>query len=298
MKRRKFIANTSLTAAAALLSFPIVKALPKKPALSRIGLTTVVFRNQFKNTAPGNRPVGEELILKNIPEYFNIRFGIKNVELWSRHFESRDSVYLENLKKSFETAGSNLIDIQVDTKNDLSDPDQVNRDSAIDEMKEWIDIGSDLGTTFIRISSMKKSLDYAIESIEEVNRYAESKGIISLVENHNDLFSDVSNHLKVAEQIRSENIGLLADFGNYGGDADRYDALKQIAPYTKLVSAKTKDFNSDVEHLSYDFAQCIRIFEEAGYSGIYSLEQWGKVPENINAEKLVDWMISETIRVL
>ncbi len=294
MDRRKFITRTSLTAGAALFSFPLIKAIPKLPELDRIGLTTVLFRNHFKSTAPDHNPVDIELILENIPVYFSTRFGVKYVELWSRHFESRDQAYLKKLKKSFTDAGSKLIDIQVDTKYDMSDPDLEKRKSAITEMKDWINIGSELGTKFIRLSSMKKSLDHAIESIGIVNKYAESEGIIALVENHNDLFSDVSNHLSVVDRVKSKNLGLLADFGNYSGDVDRYKALGQIAPFTKLISAKTIDFNNQMEHVSYDYSKCIRIFEESGYKGIYSLEQWGKLPGNDYAEKIADWMIDQT----
>jgi sugar phosphate isomerase/epimerase len=261
--------------------------------MDRIGLTTVVFRNRFKSTLSKNVVLENELVLKDIPEYFADRFGIHNVELWSKHFELKSPEYIHDIKKRLKKNKSTLIDIQVDTKNDLSDPDEEIREKAVLEMKEWIDIGAEMGTKFIRISPMKKSYEKAILSVREVNNYAKTKGISALVENHMDIFSKVENHINIRKDIADNNFGLLADFGNYPNDVDQIEALKQIAPYTRLISAKAKDFNDQMMHFSYDFGKCVEIFESIGYNGIYSLEQWGNPDPGYDYEKITDWMIME-----
>jgi len=66
----------------------------------------------------------------------------------------------------------------------------------------------------------------------------------------------------------------------------------KIATYTKLVSAKTLAFDMEsYTHTSFDFSRCVRIMEDAGYTGIYSLEQWGPSYIKYDYEKIVDWMI-------
>lgn len=278
----------------AVAAFPTVILKPSTAQkMDRIGLTTVVFRNRFKATIPKNMTLTDELPLKDVPEFFADRFGIHNVELWSQHFESKSPAYLSDIKKNLKKHKSILTDIQVDTKNDLSNPDDEIRKKGIAEMKDWTDVGQILGTRFIRISPMKKSYGKSIESIKEIVSYAKEKGIVALVENHNDMYSKVENHLNIRRDIPDKYFGLLADFGNYPPDVDIYVALKQIAPYTKLISAKTKDFDKDMNHISYDFGKCVDIFESAGYSGIYSLEQWGTANPDYNYEKITDWMIEE-----
>ena len=42
--------------------------------------------------------------------------------------------------------------------------------------------------------------------------------------------SEPDKHVQVAEEVKSENFGLLADFGNYPDSIDKYEALKMIAP--------------------------------------------------------------------
>ena len=293
MDRRYFIKTTTITGTG-IAAFPTVIMKPvvtKK--MVRIGLTTVVFRDRFKATLPKNTTLRNELKLTDIPGFFADRFGIHNVELWSQHFESQSPIYLSDIRKNLKKYKSSLIDIQVDTKNDLSNPDEEIRRKGILEMKDWVDVGKALDTKFIRISPMKKSYEKSVESIKEINEYAKGKGIIALVENHNDMYSKVENHLKMRKEISDRNLGLLADFGNYPDDIDQYDALKQIAPYTKLISAKTKDFNETMEHISYDFGKCVDLFEKANYKGIYSLEQWGKPDPAYDYEKITDWMIEQ-----
>lgn len=264
----------------------------KNDPMSRIGLTTVIFRDRFRSETSGN--ITSELKLTDIPEYFSKRFRIHNIEFWSKHFESTDQAYLQSIARMLRRNNSKLINIQVDTKYDVSDPDTENREKALSEMRIWIDVAATLSSQMVRVSIMNKSLEEAINSVQILNEYASKKGVKLLVENHFDLFSNPENHVKLYKEITNGNFGLLADFGNYGKKVDRYKALEQIAPYTKLVSSKTLMFDKDYNHTSFDFARCIRIMEKAGYQGIYSLEQWSN-DTDYDEEKIVDYMIKQVL---
>lgn len=290
MKRRKFLNKTTVAGSAFLISPSVIFSKAKADPMSRIGLTTVVFRNEFASTNPD---LGSSVLtLQDIPEYFTERFGIHNVEYWSEHFESREQSYLKDLKKALAKENCTLINIQADTPGkDISNPEDGNSALAIQEIKEWIDAGKFLGAKMVRASFMHKSFEEGMKSMKILADYARSQGIILLAENHFDLLSIPENHLIVAEALNGEYFGLLADFGNYPDDVDRYEALKLIAPYTKLVSAKTHAFDGDYNHTSFDFDKCIRIMEEGGFRGIYSLEQWESGVLDYDFEKIVDWMI-------
>ncbi len=291
MKRRKFIQNSGVAAGALLVAPSFFTACSGKDPMSRIGLTTVVFRNRFLSTNPDAS--GDLLTLEMVPEYFQDRFGIYQPEFWSEHFESRDPSYLKDLKKALDKSHSTLINIQVDTPGkDMSDPETGKSGLAVEEIKEWIDVGAFLGSKMIRGSFMQHSLDEGIKSTRELVKYAASKGIIFLSENHFDLMSFPENHVKVAQEVDDKNFGLLADFGNYPESTDKYKALEMIAPYTRLVSAKTHGFDENYEHIGFDFDKCVRIMEEGGFKGIYSLEQWENGLPDYDFERIVDWMIS------
>lgn len=293
MQRRKFL-TSALSSSISMALFPnIIIGGTKNNGMDRIGLTTVVFRNRFRSTVPEGTALKNELTLAEIPTYFADRFGIHNVELWSRHFEAKSKGYLNDINKQLKKSASNVIDIQVDTKHDLSDSDEGKREKALAEMKEWIDVGALLNTRFIRISPMKKSYSQAVKSVREITLYSKRKGITALVENHFDMFSVVENHINIRKDITDSKFGLLADFGNYPNDVNKYKALERIAPFTKLISAKTKDFSNQMKHTSYDFGKCVSIFENSGYTGIYSLEQWAKPNPGYDYEKITDWMISK-----
>lgn len=290
MKRRHFLHNSGMAAGAILTGPVILSACTGTDPISRIGLTTVVFRTRFLSTNP--EATGNLLSLEEIPEFYRDRFGIYQPEFWSEHFESREPSYLKDLKKALDKAHCTLINIQVDTPGkDMSDPENGNSALAIEEIKEWIDVGAILGAKMVRGSFMGQSLQEGIKSAGKLTDYAAGKGITFLSENHFDLMSEPEKHLQVAREVNSENFGLLADFGNYPETTNKYEALALIAPYTRLVSAKTHGFDENYEHIGFDFDRCVRIMEEGGFKGIYSLEQWENDLPDYDYERIVDWMI-------
>ena len=288
MNRRRFIQRTGLATGALLTAPSLLPACSSSDPMSRIGLTTVVFRKRFVSTNP--EASGDLLTLEKIPQYLQDRFGIYQPEFWSEHFESREPSYLKGLKEALDKAHCTLLNIQADTPGkDMSDPEHSHL--AVEEIKEWIDVGAFLGAKMVRGSFMRYSLEEGIRSTKKLVNYAATKGLTFLSENHFDLMSEPEKHTQVAKEVNSRNFGLLADFGNYPESTDKYEALKLIAPYTRLVSAKTHGYDKNYEHTGFDFDRCVRIMEEGGFKGVYSLEQWESGLPNYDYEKIVDWMI-------
>jgi sugar phosphate isomerase/epimerase len=290
MKRRHFIQRTGVAAGAMLAAPSFFSACNGQDPMVRIGLTTVTFRKHFLSTNPD--ATGDLLTLEKIPEFFRDRFGIYQPEFWSEHFESRDASYLKDLKAALDKHKCSLVNIQADTPGkDMSNPENRNSGLAVEEIKEWIDVGATLGSKMVRGSFMQHSLEEGIKSTKELVKYAKSKGITLLAENHFDLLSVPENHLRVAQELGKDHFGLLADFGNYPEPIDKYSALAMIAPHTLLVSAKTHGYDENYEHSGFDFDRCVRIMEEGGFQGIYSLEQWEDGLPDYDYERIVDWMI-------
>ncbi len=115
MERRDFIIKSTGLAVTAWMAPKLGYAFPERPGkMDRIGMSTVTFRNRFKQTKPKDINVIEnELSLLDIPEYYNSRFNVTKLEFWAPHFESIDRDYLDALKDKVKAAGSKLINIQV-----------------------------------------------------------------------------------------------------------------------------------------------------------------------------------------
>jgi sugar phosphate isomerase/epimerase len=160
-------------------------------------------------------------------------------------------------------------------------------------VKPWISAAAFLGSAAIRINPGNGPIEQSIASLREVNAYARSKRIPLLTENHFGIEMDPDVHLRIRNEAGPENIYTLPDFGNYS-DEVRYTALKRILPYAHLVSAKAaefKDTRGTLEHVSYDFDRCVRLAEDAGFKGVYAVEQWTRSNPDLDYERVADWLI-------
>lgn len=287
--RRSFLRSA---AAAAVLGPEILLARPRAAQMDRIGMTTVVFRFRFAQTRPrdytGTEPM---LTLLEVPEYFADRFGIHNVEFWSRHFASLEGAYLAELKAALARTGSRLINIQVDETYNLADADEAKRMEGVALVKRWVDAALQVGAKSIRANPGSGDVAAAVRSLREIVDYAGPKGMVVLVENHGGISQNPEVLLTILDAIPSGNFGGLTDFGNFDSEVARYEALARLAPRSWLVSAKTQLFDGDGNHVSFDFDRCVRICEAAGFKGIYSAEQWDPGTSPRDFEKIAAWMI-------
>lgn len=294
MNRRSFIFKSAgLTVS--VLAFPSLSLAAPKRKLDRIAMGTVLFRNRFRQTrSEALSGDYDELRLLDVPEFYRDRFGLNQVEFWSYHFESLEPAYLKELKKSLQAARSSLVNVQVDTRYNLAAEDEAERQESIRHVKEWIDATAYLQSPAVRINPGKGSVEKSIASLKEVNQYAKSKKLALLTENHFGLEMDPSVHVRIIKEV-GPNIYTLPDFGNYP-DEIRFEALEKILPYAYLVSAKAAHFNDQLEHTSYDFDRCVRLCEENGFKGVYSVEQWSPEQPDADYEKIGDWLIEHVER--
>lgn len=290
MKRRTFnrlISSGSMLVVLRPFSLPPTDAAP----IDRIGMSTVNFRNRFPNTRPEGIPQPErELTLLQVPEYFRDRFSIRNVEFWSKHFDSIDKSYLKALKAAIKKTGSRLINIQLDESYQLGSQDPAKRKESLELVLRWVKAAKILGAGAIRVNPGQGDLNHVIDSLKIINKLAQRKGIVLMTENHFGMEMDPEVHLKIVKEV-GRNMYTLPDFGNYS-EAVRFEALKKILPYAYQVSVKTVDFDENLNHLSFDFDRCMEMVEESGFKGIYSVEQWSPNPLKVSDESVADWMIA------
>jgi sugar phosphate isomerase/epimerase len=293
MHRRTFLIRAGgMTLSIAAGSAAFATTVPP----DRVGMGTVTFRDRFEQTRPKSlAKIENPLTLLEVPAYYRQRFNVRNLEFWSHHFESLETAYLEQLRARVKAAGAELINVQVDGDYDLASPDEAKRQQSLTRVRKYIDAAAFLGSRAVRVNpgSARGSIEQSIASMTEINRYCLTKKLPLLTENHFGLEMDPDIHLRINQAAGPQNVYTLPDFGNYPADS-MWESLKKILPQAYVVSAKAVDFDAQGNHLSYDFDRCLRLCEEAGFTGIYLVEQWSRKEQPVGAEKIAEWMLQRT----
>jgi sugar phosphate isomerase/epimerase len=291
MLRRTFLARAGGLVVTVTAGMNAVSAVQSRT--DRVGMGTVIFRSRFEQTKPKTvTSLTNPLRLIDVPAYYRKRFAIGNLEFWSHHFESLDKPYLEELRQRIKAAKAQLINVQVDAKYDLANADEDERQRSLATARQWIDAAALLGSRAVRINPGRPdgSVEKSIASLKELNQYCASKRLPLLTENHFGLEMDPAVHLRLREAAGPGNLYTLPDFGNYPIET-MWDSLAKILPYAYVVSAKAVDFDAEGKHISYDFDRCVQMCERAGFKGIYLVEQWSRKDQDLDYEKIADWMI-------
>lgn len=291
MHRRNFLIRGSGLFISVAAGSSLARAAQR--ATDRVGMGTVIFRNRFIQTKPKDAAgIENPLALLEVPAYYLGRFGVRNLEFWSHHFESLETPYLAELRDRIKGSGAKLINVQLDGNYDLASTNEEERQRSLDNARKWIDAVAFLGSRAIRINPGKSggSVGKSIDSMKELNAYCRSKGLPLLTENHFGLEMDPDIHLKIREAAGPENFYTLPDFGNYPVET-MWESLEKILPYAYVVSAKAVDFDPNGGHLTYDFDRCVQLCERAGFKGIYLVEQWSRREQEYDSEKIADWLL-------
>ena len=292
MNRRRFLVRGGSVALSVSVGLGAARAAGAPG--DRVGMGTVIFRNRFEQTRPKSVAMLENpLTLLTVPAHYKRRFGIRQLEFWSNHFESLEKAYLLELRGRLKAADAELINVQVDAAYDLASMNEEERQRSLATVRQWIDAAALLGSRAIRINPGKSggSIEKSIASMEEVNAYCRSKKLPLLTENHFGLEMNPDVHLQIREAAGPDNLYTDPDFGNYPVET-MWESLAKIIPYAYVVSAKAVDFNAQGEHVSYDFDRCVQMCERAGFKGTYLVEQWSRKEQDLDYEKIADWLLA------
>jgi sugar phosphate isomerase/epimerase len=126
---------------------------------------------------------------------------------------------------------------------------------------------------------------WCIDGITRCLDKAAECGIVLALENHWGLARTPEGLLRIFNQIQSPWLGALMDTGNFLEDP--YDKLKQIAPKTIYVQAKTYFGGGEWYTLDLDYKRIAKILSDAKYTGYVALEFEGKESPDIAVPKSV-----------
>ncbi|MEW6236969.1 MAG: sugar phosphate isomerase/epimerase family protein [Candidatus Omnitrophota bacterium] len=223
--------------------------------------------------------------------------GVEGVDILHRQMESEEPAYLQKIKRHAFVNGVDLICLSIHQNFVSPDPEFLKK--QIEHTKHCIELAYAMGIPAIRLNSGRwntvdfdrlmelrgeepplegykedDAFKWCIDSIQQCLPKAQECGVILALENHWGLSRTPEGLLRIANAIESPWLGVLADTGNFMEDP--YDKLKQIAPKTVMIQAKTYYGGGEWYTLDLDYKRIANIFEEAGFRGYVSLEYEGK----------------------
>jgi len=216
---------------------------------------------------------------------------------------------LQKLKRHAFRHGVDLICLSI--HQDFVDPDPAVLARQIEHTHKCIEIAYELGVPCIRLNSgrwntiadfddlMKArgiepilpgvteddGFRWCIDCIEKCLPKAEQCGVVLALENHWGLTGTPAGLLRIANAISSPWLGVLMDTGNFLEDP--YDKLRQIAPKTVYVQAKTYYGGGEWYTLDLDYRRIAEILADVNYTGYVALEMEGKeAPDSAVAKSI------------
>jgi sugar phosphate isomerase/epimerase len=293
MNRRTFLRHGGRAIAAAPFiavapgaALGAAQAIPAA-ALNRIGITTVCFRERFPATRSKGAaaPAGGDLTLLSAPKFIADQLGLHNVEIWSAQFAEMSLDYCKKVKDAAAAVGSRIINVQVDGRDNLSDPDAGKRNASIATIKEWMDRSAAVGAPTMRANTgggrpEAWDVNRTADSFRQLAEHGKKINVKILIENHIGYSADIDKVVQLVKAVNDPFCRVISDWGNTPSTspADRVAGLSKLLPYLELVSAKNLDFDDQNKHVSYDVVPLIKATEASGFRGIYSIEFYSDRP--------------------
>ncbi len=220
------------------------------------------------------------------------RFGLGAIEYVNGFFKekARDMAYLAELNSRADDHGVEQLLIMVDGEGRIGAPDEEERAETIENHVRWLEAAKTLGCHSIRVNAssegtFEEQQKLAADGLRRLTEIADKIGLNVIVENHGGLSSNGEWLAGVMKMVDHPRCGTLPDFGNFCFDwsraddpdawYDRYKGVREMMPFAKAVSAKSREFNEKGDEAQTDFRKMMKIVLDAGYTGWVGIEWEG-----------------------
>lgn len=275
MKRRNAIQLLSTAAVASgISSFHFKKMARGAPGNLKTSLNAYSFNKWLKS---GKMSLDELL-------GFCSRAGFDAIDLTGYYFHGYPQApaddYIFEVKRKAHKLGLDISGTGV--RNDFTQADRGMRNQSIRHVLDWVDVAAKLGAPVLRVFAGKAStpgfertevLSWVIDGFRQCAVYAETKGVIVAVQNHNDFINTPEQTIEILEAVNSDWFGLVLDTGSYR-QGDLYANLEKMAPYAvnwqvkELVTNNGKEEDIDLERL-------VALVKNSAYRGYLPIETFG-----------------------
>jgi sugar phosphate isomerase/epimerase len=248
-------------------------------ARERIAIASYPFRDFIARKE--DKSGGGKMGLKEFAAHVSAKFNIKKIEPWSPHFRSLDKKYLEELRAAVAKAGGGIVDIAVDGEHSPYAMDSAERERAVADSKQWIDVAVTIGSPSVRThipgaKDSKPDVERTAESLKRVAEYGTAKNVVVHLENDDPISEDPFFIVQVIEKVSSPWLHALPDFGNSVAAHDDEYAYKGVdgmfahAYGISHVKEIEPDAQGKIAHV--DLARTFGIAKKHGYKGYFSME--------------------------
>lgn len=180
-------------------------------------------------------------------------------------------------------AGCRIHTIAVGGCGDLSAADKAERLAAIDQHKPWFERCREAGAFAFRANTGGQgkerdgdTIARCMESFAALADLGRDSGVKVLIENHGGVSTNAPAVQYLIAAINSPWVATVPDFGNFP-EASRYEDLAILMTLAAAVHAKTKEFDAEGRHTSWDLKRCLALVRDSGYSGPLSIEFEGPI---------------------
>lgn len=279
--------------AAFLPLFPVMgapwesTAAPRNPKAARIKLSC----NLYSFNAPLR---SGEMTLEEVIQ-FCADLGFDAVDPTGYYLKGYPAAppdaYLFELKKMAFLLGLDISGTGV--RNDFTTPVQKDREESIQLVRLWVDVSAKLGAPVLRIfdgkgdpkASEKENLARIISSIKTSVAYGKEKGVMLVLQNHDEFIKSAEQVLYVREQVGSDWFGLNVDIGSLPQN-DPYEEIARLAPYAYTWQIK-ENVNRKGKEEKTDLKKVVQILRSSGYRGYIPLETLGPGDPKVKITKFL-----------
>ena len=167
----------------------------------------------------------------------------------------------------------------------ISSTDSAERDAALAMYRTGIDTAHEIGSPVVRCDPGVVNLDdpsLTIDAYKQLAAYAAARGIKVVVENHGPIAKDPEALVGI---LKAASVGSLPDFGNFPDEETRERGLRALFPLAGDVAhAKLRE--------GQDFGRCVRIANESGFTGVFSIEASGKGDPYAEVQTIADALVA------
>lgn len=314
MKRRNFLREGTLTAAAGTVGLPsIVGPLLVSGGAQAFASTTDSGNTEGDTGGRNGNPIAVSTYsfwryrddsvttIENCIE-MAARHGFDGVEILEKQMARKDPETLRKLKRIALRNGLALCGLS--SHQGFVSPDPEERRRNVDITIGSIELAYELGIPIVRINTgrwntsgdfdtlMKQrgieeplpgytdddAFPWVVDSIARCLPTAEKCGVMLGLENHWGLARLPEGQLKLIDTLDSPMFTVILDTGNFLEDP--YEKIAMVAPRTTYVHAKTYYGGGTWYTLDLDYDRIAAIMRGAGYHGFVSLEYEGtEAPE-------------------
>jgi len=168
-------------------------------------------------------------------------------------------------------------------RTDFTVADRAAREADVGLVKRWVDVAAKMGAPMVRVFAGRglpeghtesETTAWVVECLKACVEYGASRGILIVLQPHDDLLKTAAQTLAVHERVGSDWLGLNVDIGSLRTTSDPYVEIARLAPLAYTWQIKEQVYRKGVAG-DVDVARIVRILRESGYRGYIPLETLG-----------------------